>query len=232
MSADHRVTAAGRRLIVVANDRESENRTPERPLIVLPAAARDSFAAIPPVPAMRPGEDDLTRIGPGRNRAAGMAITISGRVLDSDLRPVRRTLIEVWNANTHGRYAHADDEGRSPSPLDPYFHGFGRLVTDNDGRFRVRTIKPGGYVARADIDWKRPPHVHFSVVGGGTRLVTQMYFPEEPLNLKDHIYLAIPESLRSRAVGKTIATANDAEPAFSFDMVVRGRYQTPLDDDD
>lgn len=218
----------GRGLPVVVNDRESETRTPAAPLCRIPGAARDPFTPCPPAPSMRAGENDLTRLGPGRPQAAGEAIVITGRILDEDLRPVRRTLVEVWNANAHGRYSHVIDAGRNDAPLDPHFYGFGRLVTDDDGRYDVRTIKPGAYIARSDISWWRPPHVHFSVVGSGVRLVTQLYFPGDPLNEKDFIYLIVPDTDRDRVVGRPIdATAGDR--TFGFDIVLRGRYQTPPD---
>lgn len=219
--------AIGRSLPVVVNDRESETRTPSRPLHRIPAAARDQFTAWAPLPALRPGENDLTRVAAGRPRADGKAIVISGRVLDEDLRPVRRTLIEVWNANARGRYSHTIDAGRNDAPLDPHFYGFGRLVTDDDGRYHVRTIKPGAYIARKDINWWRPPHVHFSVLGGGLRLVTQMYFPDDPLNDQDHIYRIVPDEDRPRVIGRAIQP-----DTFQFDIVLRGRFQTPLDTDD
>ena len=215
----------GRILPVVYNDRESEARTPSEALYLIPPEARDAYSAMPPLPAVHLHEADFTRIAPGRPLASGQVIVISGRVLDEDQRPVRRSLIEVWNANTHGRYSHALDAG-TQAPLDPNFYGFGRLVTDDAGCFALRTIKLGAYIARPDIGWWRPPHVHFSIVGGGVRLVTQMYFPEEPLNLKDYIHMVIPEDLRPRVIG--IPTG---EHAFRFDIVVRGRYQTPWDDD-
>lgn len=216
----------GRRLPVVVNDRESETRTPAGPLYRMPEAARDPFTPCPPAPSMRAGENDLTRLAPGRPRATGEAIVITGRVLDEDLRPVRRTLVEVWNANSHGRYSHVIDAGRNDAPLDPHFYGFGRLVTDDDGRYDVRTIKPGAYIARRDISWWRPPHVHFSVVGSGVRLVTQMYFPGDPLNEKDFIYLIVPDADRDRVVGQPLDTP-DGDRTFRFDIVLRGRYQTP-----
>ena len=224
------VTAPGRVLPVVVNDRESEARTPANPLHRIPPAARDPFSASPPPPSMRPGEDDLTRLAPGRPHASGEAIVIAGRILDEDLRPVRRTLVEVWNANAFGRYSHAIDAGRNDAPLDPHFYGFGRLLTDDDGRYRVRTIKPGAYIARRDIAWWRPPHVHFSVVGSGVRLVTQMYFPNEPLNEKDYIFLIVPEADRTRVIGRP-STIEPADVSFDFDIVVRGRFQTPPDAD-
>ena len=220
----------GRVLPVVVNDRESEARTPSRPLYRIPEEARDPFAPVPPPPLVRADEHDLTRIAPGRPRAQGEAVLITGRVLDEDLRPVRQTLIEVWNANAVGRYSHAIDAGRNDAPLDPHFYGFGRLVTDNDGRYAVRTIKPGAYIARRDIGWWRPPHVHFSVVGSGVRLVTQMYFPGEPLNDKDFIFLIVPEADRPRVIGRPTASSG-SDRAFEFDIVMRGRFQTPVDPD-
>lgn len=179
--------------------------------------------------AMRPGENDLTRIAPGRPQATGEAIVVTGRILDEDLRAVERTLVEVWNANAHGRYSHAIDAGRNDAPLDPHFYGFGRLMTDDEGRYQLRTIKPGAYIARKDIGWWRPPHGHFSVIGSGFRLVTQMYFPDEPLNHKDYIYLIVPEPDRDRIVAEPDAARGASR--FRFDIVVRGRFQTPPDMD-
>ena len=221
----------GRLLSVVVNDRESETRTPASRLYRIPDAARDPFAPCPPPPLVRAGENDLTRIAPGRPQAAGEAIAIAGRILDEDLRPVRRTLVEVWGANTHGRYSHVIDAVRNDAPLDPNFYGFGRLVTDDDGRYEVRTIKPGAYIARKDITWWRPPHVHFSIVGGGVRLVTQMYFPAEALNEKDFIFLAVPPPDRDRIIAAPVASGS-TDPTFTFDIVIRGRFQTPPDVDD
>jgi protocatechuate 3,4-dioxygenase beta subunit len=208
---------------VVISDRESEARTPARPLIVIPPEARDPFSAMPVLSSVAAHECDLTRIAPGRPQAAGDVIVIRGRILDADLRPVRHSLLEVWNANAHGRYSHSGDAS-SQAPLDPHFYGFGRVLTDDHGFYALRTIKPGAYMARSDIGWWRPPHVHFSILGGGVRLVTQMYFPDEPLNTQDYIHMIIPESERSRA----IAQVHD-EHSFHFDIIVRGRYQTPLE---
>lgn len=217
-------------LPVVVNDRESESRTPANPLYRIPDEARDLFAPCPPLPFVRPGEHDLTRIAPGRPQADGEAIVITGRILDEDLRPVRRTLVEVWNANARGRYSHTADAGRADAPLDPNFYGFGRLITDDEGRYQLRTIKPGAYIARRDIGWWRPPHVHFSVVGSGVRLVTQMYFPGEPLNEKDFIYLIVPDADRDRIIGQPAAPSH-GDRGFRFDIVIRGRFQTPPDID-
>jgi protocatechuate 3,4-dioxygenase beta subunit len=208
-----------RTLPVVINDRESEARTPERQLIVIPKEARDSFTAMPSFPTVQSTAADFTRIAPGRPQASGQPISVTGHVLDEDGRPVRRCLIEIWNANTYGRYSHTGDSN-SAAPLDPSFYGFGTLLTGDDGLYRLRTIKPGAYLARSDIGWWRPPHIHFSILGGGVRLVTQMYFPGEPLNQKDYIHMIIPEADRPLVI------ATPTEPnSFRFDIVVRGRCQ-------
>jgi len=222
------VSLQGRVLSVVVNDRESETRTPANRLHRIPELARDPFTPCPPAAMLRPGEDDLTRLGPGRPQAAGEPILIAGRILDEELKPVRRTLVEVWNANTFGRYSHVIDERNADAPLDPNFYGFGRLLTDDDGGYKVRTIRPGAYIARKDIDWWRPPHVHVSVVGSGIRLVTQMYFPGEPLNERDFIYQSVPDDERERVVARSVSS-NDGERAFRFDIVIRGRFRTPPD---
>jgi protocatechuate 3,4-dioxygenase, beta subunit len=219
------VTMPNRILSVVFNDRESETRTPGQPLYVIPPDSRDVFAPMPPQPAVSTAEADFTRLAPGRPLAAGQVIEVAGHILDEDGRPVSRTLIEIWNANTHGRYSHSMDT-QTEAPLDPNFYGFGRVVTDDESRYRLRTIKPGAYIARPDIGWWRPPHVHFSIVGSGVRLVTQMYFPDEALNRQDYIHMTIPETERDRV----IATPGGAN-GFHFDIVVRGRYQTPPDMD-
>jgi protocatechuate 3,4-dioxygenase beta subunit len=224
------VTFSGRVLPVVVNDRESETRTPANRLHRIPEIARDPFAPCPPAIALRPGEDDLTRLAPGRPQAAGEAILIGGRILDENLKPVRRTLVEVWNANSFGRYSHVIDERNTDAPLDPNFYGFGRLLTGDDGGYTVRTIRPGAYIARKDLGWWRPPHVHFSIAGCGVRLVTQMYFPGEPLNEQDFIYQTVPDGERERVVARPISSTG-VDRAFRFDIVIRGRFSTPPDVD-
>jgi len=220
----------GRVLSVVVNDRESETRTPSNRLHRIPEIARDPFTPCPPAALVGPGDDDLTRLGPGRPQAAGEPILIAGRILDEELKPVRRTLVEVWNANTFGRYSHVIDERNADAPLDPNFYGFGRLLTDDDGSYKVRTIRPGAYIARKDIGWWRAPHVHFSVVGSGIRLVTQMYFPGEQLNEKDFIYQAVPDVERERVIARSVSS-DGGDCVFRFDIVIRGRFRTPPDMD-
>ncbi len=126
---------------------------------------------------------DLTAIAGNSGRAEGQVIHLMGRVLDSQGRPIPGARIEIWQANTHGRYVHPADS--NPAPLDPNFEGFAVQVTDDEGRYRFKTIKPGAY--RVGEKWTRPPHIHFDVSGRTGRVLTQMYFENEPLNDVDRL---------------------------------------------
>jgi protocatechuate 3,4-dioxygenase beta subunit len=134
-------------------------------------------------PILKPVDQDadLTTIAGKPGRAAGEVIYVSGRVVNAQGQPVQGAKVEIWQANTHGRYNHPSDT--NPAPLDPNFEGFAVLTTDGEGRYRFKTIKPGAYPAGPDLI--RPPHIHFEVTGKTNRLVTQMYFAGEPLNEKD-----------------------------------------------
>jgi protocatechuate 3,4-dioxygenase beta subunit len=125
---------------------------------------------------------DLTLIRGHERRAAGQVVHVTGRVLDAGGAPVAGARIEIWQANTHGRYTHPQDS--NPAPLDPHFEGFASLTTDSTGRYRFKTIKPGAYPAGNTV---RPPHIHFDVAGRRSRLITQMYFPGEPRNDDDFV---------------------------------------------
>ncbi len=124
---------------------------------------------------------DLVMVQGKPGRAQGQVIHVTGRVVTAEGKPVQGARLEIWQANTHGRYAHPSDP--NPAPLDPNFEGFAVLVTDAEGRYRFRTIKPGAYPTEFG-DW-RPPHIHYEVTSRTDRLVTQMYFEGEPLNAKD-----------------------------------------------
>lgn len=188
-----------------------------------------------------PEEADLSRLSPDGPRALGQLITVSGRVLDEAGRPVRNCLIEMWHANAAGKYIHHNDP--SPVPADPNYRGHGRVVTDQAGRFRFLTIKPGGYAvpdndAGAKTGWWRPPHLHFSLFGAtfGARLVTQMFFPGEPLNALDLILNSIPDpQSRDRLVLRFVprttnnSMVGDAPLDYTQDFVLRGRFETPLE---
>lgn len=138
-------------------------------------------------PVLKPldKDADLTAVGGKTGVAAGTIVHVAGRVLDRKGRPVAGTKIEIWQANTHGRYSHESDA--SNAPLDPNFQGYAVLTTDSDGRYRFKTIKPGAYSISPTE--KRPPHIHFDVEGKANRLVSQMFFPDEPLNEKDRLFL-------------------------------------------
>jgi len=157
---------------------------------------------------------------------------VSGRVIDENGRPVPSTLVEVWQANAAGRYRHQND--RHDAPLDPNFSGCGRVITDADGRYRFVTIRPGAYPWRNHHNAWRPAHIHFSLFGRAfaTRLVTQMYFPGDPLLPLDPIFNSTAdETSRDRLVSAFDLDTTVPEHAlgFRFDIVLRGRDATPLD---
>jgi protocatechuate 3,4-dioxygenase, beta subunit len=175
-------------------------------------------------------DNDLTAQHAGA--PLGERIMVSGRVLDEDERPVGGALIEVWQANAAGRYLHKCDQHNAP--LDPNFTGCGRTLTDDDGRYRFVSIKPGAYPWDNHPNAWRPAHIHFSLFGAGllTRIVTQMYFPGDPLLQFDPIYNSIPDdAARSRLVSHF--DWENTVPAhalgFRFDVVLRGREATPME---
>jgi protocatechuate 3,4-dioxygenase beta subunit len=173
-------------------------RAPSRPLTVLPDRLGDRGGPVFGEDRVAPGDADLTR--GQRGEPLGERIVVHGRVLGRDGRPVRAQLVELWQANAAGRYAHTADT--HPAPLDPNFTGAGRCLTGEDGSYRFVTIKPGAYPwGNHDNAW-RPAHLHFSVFGRAfaERLVTQMYFPGDPLLPLDPIYGAVPERDRDLLV--------------------------------
>lgn len=137
-------------------------------------------------PVLKPldRDADLTHLRGRRGTAKGQLIHLTGRVVNPQGRPLEGIKLEIWQANMHGRYAHINDT--SKAPLDPNFQGYGVQVTDAQGRFRFKTIKPSAYPTGIE-DWSRPPHIHYYVTGRHEALVTQMYFPGEPLNVRDRI---------------------------------------------
>jgi protocatechuate 3,4-dioxygenase, beta subunit len=175
---------------------------------------------------------DLTRQHDGEPQ--GQRIFVHGRVLDSDGRAVPHTLVEIWQANAGGRYRHVVDNW--PSPLDPNFTGLGRTITDDQGRYRFTTIKPGAYPWGNHHNAWRPAHIHFSLFGRAfpQRLVTQMYFPDDPLFFQDPIFNSIPESARHLAISRFdySQTQDNWALAFEWDIVLRGSDQTPFETDD
>lgn len=183
-------------------------------------------------------EVDISVVAPGRPRALGQLIEVTGAVLDENGEPIAGALLEIWHCNAAGKYIHHNDP--SPVPVDPNFIGIGRLVTDAHGRYRLRTIKPAAYAVPehsfpgTQKNWWRPPHIHFSLFGPTfpSRLVTQMFFPGEPLNPLDLILNAIPdESARARLVARFTPERNTVDGALGYahDFVLRGGRATPAD---
>ncbi|MEM7729156.1 MAG: hypothetical protein AAF311_07760 [Pseudomonadota bacterium] len=217
------MTIQGRQLPIGPTDNTSAQRTPSQRLHPIPEAARESFVpAFSAPPILQDLENDLTRLSQDGPVADGTVIDVSGRIRSSSGLPVRDALIELWNANTFGRYTHIDDQ--SNLPLDPNFTGFGRVATDEHGAYRFRTILPGQYLARADIGRWRPRHLHFSIQGGTSRLVTQMYFDGDPHNSKDPGYILLGDAA-DRHIGQELSPNQ-----YEFDIVIGGRNATYLTD--
>jgi protocatechuate 3,4-dioxygenase beta subunit len=210
--------------------RSSVRRAPSKPLVLLPHTLSEVTGPVFGHDTVTVHEDDLTRQHGGE--PLGERIIVSGRVLDQDARPVPNTLVEVWQANAAGRYVHQNDN--HGAPLDPNFTGCGRVVTDSEGRYRFVTIKPGPYPWKNHYNAWRPAHIHFSLFGPSfvTRLVTQMYFPGDPLLPFDPIYNSIPdERARVRMISAFDweTTIPEHATGYHFDLVLRGRDETPME---
>jgi protocatechuate 3,4-dioxygenase beta subunit len=208
-------------------------RAPSHPLMILPHALTELTGPVLGEERVQPNDADLTSQHAGE--PLGERIIVHGRILDSDGRPVPRTLIEVWQANPAGRYAHELDV--HPAPLDPNFTGVGRCLTDPMGNYRFVTLRPGAYPWRNQDNAWRAAHIHFSMFGQAfvQRLVTQMYFPGDPLFFQDPIFNAVPgPEARERMISRLDLDASVPEwaLAFRFDIVLRGRDATPMEDAD
>ena len=208
--------------------KSSIKRAPSKPLIIAPHTLSELTGPVYGREFVQPGDADLTKQHKGE--PLGERIIVHGRVLDEDGKPVANTLVEVWQANAAGRYVHVVDQ--HPAPLDPNFTGAGRTVTDDEGRYQFVTVKPGAYPwGNHDNAW-RPAHIHFSLFGHSflSRLVTQMYFPGDPLIPYDPIYRSIPEGARERLMSSfdLDATVPNWALGYRFDIVLRGRQQTPM----
>jgi protocatechuate 3,4-dioxygenase beta subunit len=203
-------------------------RSPRRPLVPMPHTLSELTGPVYGHDSIRPGEEDLTKQHAGE--PLGERIVVHGRVLDEDGRGVPNTLVEIWQANACGRYIHKRDQ--HPAPLDPNFTGAGRTATDAEGRYRFVTVKPGAYPWGNHPNAWRPAHIHFSLFGPSflSRLVTQMYFPGDPLMAYDPIFNSVPdEKARARMISRfdLAVTVPDWALAYEFDIVLRGRNQTP-----
>lgn len=210
--------------------RSTAKRSPKQPLIILPHTLSELTGPAYGHGAIRVGDEDLTRQHAGEPQ--GERIIVHGHVLDEDARPIPDTLIEIWQCNASGRYIHVVDQ--HPAPIDPNFTGAGRCVTDADGHYKFITIKPGAYPWRNHHNAWRPAHIHLSLFGNAfvQRLVTQMYFPNDPLCAFDPIFNA-PEdaavAARQVASFDLDATVPEWALAYRFDIVLRGRNATPME---
>ena len=191
----------------------------------LPGETGPAPASAPPSPL----DADLTRNGRRNGEPIGERIKVTGQIVDEAGHPVRGALVEIWQANAAGRYAQPTDQ--HDAPLDPNFLGAGRCESDASGRFGFRTIKPGAYPWQNHPNAWRPNHVHLSLFGPGfgSRLVTQMYFPGDPLLSLDPIFNSVPEDARDLLVARfdLAQTEPGIALAFRFDIVLRGPEATP-----
>lgn len=231
MTAPYHRDDAGQPPSLVPDYRSTALRAPLQPLVRAPATMTEVTG-----PAgtwdrlMGDAMDDLTR----HHAAApqGQRIIVAGRVLDEAGRPVPRTVVEIWQANAAGRYVHNADQW--DAPLDPNFTGAGRVVTDDDGAYRFVTVRPGAYPWGNHHNAWRPAHIHLSLFGPAfaTRLVTQMYFPDDPLIEIDPIANAVPMPYRQRMVARLDMGITQPSWAlgYRFDVVLKGREETPFEE--
>jgi protocatechuate 3,4-dioxygenase beta subunit len=210
--------------------RSTRLRSPLRPLVMLPESMHDPSGPVYGDGPLAESDGDLTCQHAGQ--PLGERIIVTGRVLDGSGKPVRNALIELWQANAAGRYIHERDQ--HPAPLDPNFTGAGRCLTGDDGTYRFTTVKPGAYPWQNHPNAWRPAHIHFSIFGRAftDRLVTQMYFPGDPLFAADPIF----QSVRDPRARERLIAALDWETTtpewalgYRFDIVLGGRDRTPIE---
>lgn len=207
-------------------------RSPSQPLIRVPQTLTEVTGPSGWDRLMGPALADLT--AHHRSPPQGQRIVVTGRVLDEAGRPVPDTVMEIWQANAAGRYIHSKDNW--DAPLDPNFTGAGRIVTDAEGRYRFVTVRPGAYPWGNHHNAWRPAHIHLSLLGPAfaTRLVTQLYFPDDPLIEIDPIANAVPMPYRQRMVCRFDIGVTEPNWAlgYRFDIVLKGRDQTPFEEGD
>jgi len=211
--------------------RSTIRRAPRQPLITLPHTLSELTGPLYGHNPIGPVDADLT--AHFADPPLGERIIVAGRIMDENGRGVPNAMVEIWQANAAGRYRHSRDN--HPAPLDPNFLGAGRVVTDAGGNYRFTTIKPGAYPWRNHHNAWRPAHIHFSLFGSGllSRLVTQMYFPNDPLIAHDPIIHGIPDAAaRDRLVSAFDLSLTEPEWAlgYRFDIVLRGRGATPFEE--
>ena len=204
-------------------------RHPRQPLVALPDGALDVPGPSVPRAFVQGGDNDLT--SHGRALPLGERMVLTGRLLDDDGQPIRRSLVEIWQANCAGRYMHPGDQ--HDAPLDPNFPGIGRTLTDDEGRYRFLTIKPGSYPWQNHPFAWRPAHIHFSLLGNAPvqRIITQMYFEGDPMLAIDPVYNSVPDERARKRMVSALALETGIEGValgYTFDIVLGGARSTPL----
>lgn len=207
-------------------------RGPTKPLIPLPETLSETTGPALGYAAVTQEDADLTTNARRNGEPIGERIIVTGKVMDENGRGIANSLVEIWQANATGRYVHVND--KHDAPLDPNFLGAGKCVTDADGTYRFQTIRPGAYPWPNHHNAWRPPHIHFSLMGASilNRLVTQMYFPGDPLLAFDPIFNAIAdEDARQAMVAgfELDLTEPNWALGYRFDIVLRGRNATPME---
>ncbi len=209
--------------------RSTIKRSPQKPLIIMRQTLSELTGPVYGHEAVRENDHDLTTQHAGE--PLGERIIVHGRVLDEDGKAVPNALVEIWQCNAAGRYHHPGDQ--HDAPLDPNFYGGGRARADAEGNYRFVTVKPGAYPWGNHHNAWRPAHIHFSLFGPAfaTRLITQMYFPNDPLLAFDPIYNSVPEAARPRLQAAFDMDLTQPEWAlgYRFDIVLRGRNATPME---
>jgi len=206
-------------------------RAPHLPLVDVPLTLSELTGPGPAISAVTPEDADLTRNAGTGGEAIGQRIIVTGRVLDEYGTPMPHTLIEVWQANAAGRYIHKRDDW--PGPLDPNFLGIGRCLTDAEGIYRFQTLRPGAYPWKNHPNAWRPAHIHFSLFGRSwaSRLVTQMYFADDPLFFQDPIFNAVPKTAGPHLIATYDHALTEPEWALGWcwDIVLGGAHATPFE---
>lgn len=210
-------------------------RSPQKPLIPMPQTLSELTAPVYGHDDIRPLDNDLTKNAVINGEPIGERIILVGRVVDEDGRPVRNALLEVWQTNSCGRYIHRNDQ--HDAPLDPNFSGAGRVLTDANGEYRFTTIKPGAYPWRNHENAWRPAHIHFSIFGTAfiSRLVTQMYFPGDPLLSLDPVLNGIPDENGRKLLVSEYAhdiTMPEWALGYRFNITLNGSRMTPFETKD
>jgi protocatechuate 3,4-dioxygenase, beta subunit len=206
-------------------------RAPAKPLIPIRHSLSELTGPVYGQEVIGKYDNDLTKNAITNREPLGQRIIVAGKVTDEKGHPIKRTLIEIWQANAAGRYVHKEDQHEAP--LDPNFFGGGRCLTDDEGKYKFYTIKPGAYPWGNHPKAYRPNHIHFSLFGNQiiSRLVTQMYFPGDPLLSYDPVFKSVPEKHRHLLISKFSLDLTEESFAlgYEFNIVLRGSNETPFE---